>query len=192
MRRLADRERLPRSGNTALAAGALMQAALGLEYLLAGVNKVLDPDFALQFDRFVEASPGARAGILSPLVQGLILPHSTVAATVVTLTESGAGLVLLLSAVEVARRRLSGRLGRQHDYEPAVALLGAIAAVAVASLSATIYLTLGGGLPTVSGASAFGSPIAIDLFLVPLALSVGWLEIGRFLALRTGSARLSS
>jgi DNA-directed RNA polymerase specialized sigma24 family protein len=45
-------------------------------------------------------------------------------------------------------------------------------------------LTDTGALPRISGASAFGSPIAIELLLVPLALGIAWLEIGRFAALR--------
>jgi hypothetical protein len=42
----------------------------------------------------------------------------------------------------------------------------------------------GGGLPTISAAYAFGSPIAVELLLVPLALGIAWLELGRFFALR--------
>jgi hypothetical protein len=65
--------------------------------------------------------------------------------------------------------------------------VSAAAALTLAGLSATIYLIEGGGLPRISGAGAFGSPIAIELFLVPLALAVAWLEFGRFLALRERS-----
>jgi len=59
-----------------------------------------------------------------------------------------------------------------------------VAAIVVAGLSATIYMLLGGGIPRISGTSAFGSPIAIELLLVPLALGIAWLELGRFQALR--------
>src|SRR5207248_10379635 len=37
--------RLPASGNTALAASALIQAALGIEFFLSGLNKFADPNF---------------------------------------------------------------------------------------------------------------------------------------------------
>ena len=50
-------ERLPRSGNTALASGALIQAVIGFEFLLAGVNKAIDTDYVTQFRGFVGASP---------------------------------------------------------------------------------------------------------------------------------------
>jgi hypothetical protein len=176
---------VPLSGNAALAAGALIQLALGIEFILGGLDKMLDPNFAAQLEEFIATSPATRSSILSPLLQGLVLPHPTFAARFETFTELGAGLVLALSAVEVARRRLPGPLGSQHRYEAAVALMGAGAAIVAAGLSATFYLLLGGGVPSISGANAVGSPIAIELLLVPLALGIAWLEIGRFRALRT-------
>jgi hypothetical protein len=165
----------------------LIQLVLGFEFLFAGLSKFLDPDFVDQFTTFVAASPGAHQGILAPLVQTLILPNAVLAAQLATFVELGAGVVLLIAAVEVARRRFSSPVGAQHAYEPAVALVSAAAALTLAGLSATIYLIEGGGLPRISGAGAFGSPIAIELFLVPLALAVAWLEFGRFLALRERS-----
>jgi hypothetical protein len=176
--------RLPRSGQAALAAGAVVQVAVGAEFLLAGLSKLLNPDFASQFATFVGGSPGSRQGILAPLVQTLVLPNAAIAAWLATFVEIGAGLVLLLSAFEVARRRFAGPFGAPHGYEPLVALSSASAAIAVATLSASIYLMEGGGLPTISAAYAFGSPIAVELLLVPLALGIAWLELGRFFALR--------
>ena len=177
--------RLPLSGNAALAAGALVQAALGIEFLFAGLSKLVDPDFAAQFKSFVESSPGSRDGILAPLIQSLIVPHITLAADLAEFTELGAGLLLVVSAIEVGRRRFSGRLGRQHPYEPAVALLSSAAAVAIGGLSLMIYLIEGGVIPRVSAALAFGSPIAVELLIVPLAMGIAWLQFGRFRALTT-------
>ena len=176
--------RIPRSGNAALAAGALIQAALGVDFLLAGLSKFADAEFTTQFKGFVEASPGAKTGVLAPIIQTLVVPHITIAADLAKSTEVGAGVFLLVAAVEVARRRFSDRFGTQHTYEPAVALLSAAAAVAVGGLSLMIYLIQGGGLPKISPAFAFGSPIAIELMIVPLAFGIAWLEFGRFRALR--------
>ena len=177
--------RLPLSGNTALAAGALIQAALGIEFLFAGLSKVVDPDFAAQFKSFVESSPGSRDGILAPLMQSLIVPHIILAADLAKFTELGAGVVLFVSAIDVARRRFSGRFGAQHPYEPAVALLSSAAAVVIGGLSLMIYLIEGGVIPRVSAAFAFGSPIAIERLIVPLAMGIAWLQFGRFQALTT-------
>src|ERR687888_2482060 len=71
--------RLPRSGNTALASGALIQAVVGAEFVLAGLNKLVDPDFATQFAAYVTASPGARSGPLALLFQSLIAPNAHIA-----------------------------------------------------------------------------------------------------------------
>ena len=176
--------RLPRSGNAALAAGALIQAALGAEFLLAGLSKFADAEFTTQFKGFVENSPGARSGVLAPIIQTLVVPNLSLAADLTRFTEVGAGLFLLVAALEVARRRFAGPFGTQHTYEPAVALLSSGAAVAVGGLSLMIYLIQGGGVPKINAAFAFGSPIAIELMIVPLAFGIAWLEFGRFRALR--------
>ena len=177
--------RLPRSGNAALAAGALIQAALGLEFVLAGLSKIIDANFVQQFKTFVENSPGAKAGLLAPIIQALVVPNIVIAANLARFTEFGAGIVLLIAAVEVARRRFAGSFGSQHTYEPVVALASSAAGIAVGGLSLMIYLMQGGGLPRISAASAFGSPIAIELLIVPLAFAIAWLEFGRYRALRT-------
>lgn len=177
--------RLPRSGNSALAAGALVQAAIGAEFILAGLSKVVDNQFGTQFKAFVQGSAGARSGPLSGLLNAVVLPNASAAAEVAKWTELGAGLILVLAAVEVLRRRLAEPLGAQHPYEPLVALLSSAAAFVLGGMSLSIYLIEGGTLPMVSPGFAFGSPIAIELLLVPLAFVIAWLEFARYRALRT-------
>jgi hypothetical protein len=176
--------RLPRSGNAALASGALVQAALGLEFVLAGLSKAVDPEFAQQFRSFVSGSPGATSGPLVGVMQLLVVPNADLVAQFSKWTELLAGAVLVVTAVEVLRRRLSNPLGAQHTYEPLVALTSAAAAFALGGMSLVIYLLEGGSVPTVNPGYAFGSPIAIELFLVPMALAIAWLEFARFRALR--------
>ena len=181
--------RLPRSGNAALAAGALIQAALGAEFVFAGLGKVVAPDYTQQFRAFVQGSAGATSGPLAPLIHTLVVPNIDLAAQLARFTELIAGAVLLLSALEVARRRFAGRLGAQHGYEPAAALASAAAACVLGGLSLGIYLLQGGRLPSVNPNFAFASPIAIELLLAPMAVGVAWLELGRFLALRSSPRR---
>src|ERR1700694_2389465 len=102
---------LPASGNTALAASALIQAALGIEFFLSGLNKFADSNFVQNFKLFVEASPGTHNGLLAPLIRTFILPNIALFAGLTKYMELGLGIVLLLGAVEVGRRRLSGRVG---------------------------------------------------------------------------------
>jgi hypothetical protein len=195
MSRIRTEPRLPRSGDAALAAGALIQAALGAELVLAGPGDVIAPAYTQRFREFIRGSPGANSGPLSPLVQTLAVPNIELFARLARFTELIAGAVLLVSAVEVARRRFAGPLGAQHGYEPIVALVSAAAAFALGGLSLTIYLLQGGHLPRVDPDLAFTSPVAVELLLAPVAVGVAWLELGRFLALRSpppGTARMRS
>ncbi|MEO6796457.1 MAG: hypothetical protein ABI401_11740 [Candidatus Dormibacter sp.] len=182
--------RLPASGNAALAASALIQAALGIEFLLSGLNKFADPNFLGNFGNFVRSSPATGHGALSPFIQSVVLPHLSFWAVSIKFTELSLGIVLLLGALEIARRRFQGRFARQYGYEAPVALVAALAGVAAAGLSFSIFLLNGGVLPTVMPGRAFTSAIPVELLIVPLGLAVAWLEANRFLVLaRSGAPR---
>jgi hypothetical protein len=185
MNRIPRQPRVPRSGNAALAAGALIQASVGAVFMLAGLAKLIAPNYTEQFRAFVEGSAGAHGGPLSTLVQALLLTNIELAAQIARYTELIAGAVLVVSAVEVARRRLSGPLGAQRGYEPIVALLSTAAAFVLGSLSLSIYVLQGGRLPSVNPDLALVSPIAIELLIVLLAAAIAWLELGLFAALRS-------
>jgi hypothetical protein len=185
MNRIRSEPRLPRSGNAALAAGALIQAALGGVFVIAGLSKLVAANYTQQFRTFVQGSEGATSGPLSIVVQVLVVPNIDVVANLTRFTELAAGFVLMLGAFEVARRRLSGPFGGQRGYEPLVALISAVAAFVLGGLSLSIYVLDGGGLPSISPDLAFVSPVAVELLIVPLAVGIGWLEFGRFVALRS-------
>jgi hypothetical protein len=189
MNRIRTAPRLPRSGNAALAAGALIQAALGAVFVVAGLSKVVAPNYTEQFRAFVQGSAGASSGPLASLVQALVVPNLDAVAQLARFTELLAGAVLVVGAFEVARRRLTGPFGARRGYEPLVALAGGAAALALGGLSLGIYLLQGGRLPRVDPDLAFGSPVAVELLIVPLAVGVAWLELGRFLALRSPPPR---
>ena len=172
--------RLPASGNTALAASGLIQAALGIEFLLSGLNKLADPHFVQNFTAFVNGSPGTHTGVLAPLIRALVLPNIALFAELTKYTEVGLGIVLLLGALEVGRRRLSGRIGVEHGYEAPVALIAALAGLAAAGLSLSIALMMGEQLPTITPGRALTTAIPVELLLVPLGVAVAWMEAGRF------------
>jgi hypothetical protein len=180
--RIASR-RIPASGNTALAASALIQAALGIEFFLSGLNKFADPQFHRNFALFVDASPGTHTGLLSPLIRTLVLPNLAFFADLTKFAELGLGIVLLLGAIEVGRRRLSGGIGAQRGYEAPVALVAALAGLAAAGLSLSIALLMGEQLPTIQPGRALTTAIPVELLLVPLGIAVAWMEFGRFRAL---------
>jgi hypothetical protein len=175
--------RLPASGNSALAASALIQAAIGIEFLLSGLNKFADSRYVQNFNQFVRSNPGANSGILSGLTRGLVLPNVAVFASLLRFAELGFGIILLLGAIEVGRRRLSGRIGREHGYEAPVALISSFAGLAVAALALSIAVLMGEQLPTIMAGRAFTTAIPVELLIVPLGVAVAWMEAGRFLAL---------
>jgi hypothetical protein len=184
VRALVSAKRLPASGNTALASSAVVQAALGIEFALSGLNKFADPDYVANFTSFVRANPGGTSGPLSALVQGVVLPNAEFFATLLKITELLLGPILLVGSLEIARRRFAGRIGSAHGYEAAVALIAAAAGLTAAGLAFSIFLLMGGVLPTVMPGRAFTTAIPVELLIVPLGLSVAWLEFGRFLVLR--------
>jgi hypothetical protein len=175
---------LPASGNAALAASALTQAALGIEFALSGLNKLFDSNYLGNFSAFMRSSPGAARGLLSPLVRTLVLPEVGVFAPLIEVTELVLGVVFLVGAAEIARRRFAGRLGARHGYEATLALVACIAGLVAAGLSLSIAMLLGEGLPTVTPGNAFMTAIPVELLIVPLGLAIAWVEFGRFLVLR--------
>jgi hypothetical protein len=144
----------------------------------------INPNYVEQFGGYVQGSPGSTSGPLAPLIQTLVVPNLALAAELSRWTEFVGGAVLLLTALEVLRRRLGAPLGDQHGYEPLAALVSACAAFALGAMSLSIYLLQGGRLPTINAGYAFSSPISIELLLVPLAFGIAWLEFGRYRALR--------
>lgn len=183
-RRSIFSNRLPLSGNAALASSALIQALLGVEFVLSSLNKLADPHYLSDFAAFVRATPGAASGVLTSLVQTLVLPNVDLFARLIELSELTIGVVLLIGAVEIGRRRLAGPLGAPHGYERPLALASALAGLAAAGLTLSIAVLMGEGLPGVAAGRAFDSAIPIELFIVPLGIAVAWLELGRFQALR--------
>src|SRR2546423_5429608 len=103
MMTIQEGRRVPRSGSAALAAGALVQAMLGGEFVLGGLNKLADPRYVPHFRDFMVSSVGLAGGPLAALIHRLVLPNLTVAAQLARFAELGAGLVLVLAAAEVAR-----------------------------------------------------------------------------------------
>ena len=181
--------RIPASGNAALVASALIQAALGVEFFLSGLNKFADQNFVRNFRLYVDASPGTHTGVLAPLIDAIVQPNIAFFADLTKFIELGLGIVLLLGAIEVGRRRLSGRIAAKHGYEAPVALVAALAGLGAAGLSLSIALLMGQQLPTITPGRALTTAIPVEQVLVPLGIAVAWMEFGRFRVLFAASRR---
>ena len=170
----------------ALGAAAVAQAILGLEFLLGGLNKYLDTNFADGFKSFVSSSVGAQASVMfSPIVQSLILPNAALFAELARFTELAGGLVLVIATADLFRGGFDIRDHARTRLERVIALLGLVAAVGLGGLSMTIYILKGGAFPRVDPRLALGPPVPVELVNVLLAGAVAWLQAGRLLALRT-------
>src|SRR2546421_9784001 len=118
--------RLPLSGNAALWASALIQAALGIEFTLSSLNKLADPNYVIDFAAFVRSTPGAISGVLSSLIQALVLPNIAIFARLIEVSALLIGVVLLSGAADIGRRRLAGLLGASQSYAAPLALGSAL------------------------------------------------------------------
>jgi uncharacterized cupredoxin-like copper-binding protein len=168
-----------------LGAAAIAQAILGLEFLLGGLNKYLDSNFADGFRSFVSSSVGAQSSVISPLVRNLILPNSPLFAELARFTELAAGLVLVIATADLLRGGFGERGDARTRLERVIAVSGLVAAVALGGLSMTIYMLKGGAFPGVNPRLALAPPVPVELVNVLLAGAVAWLQTGRLLALRT-------
>ncbi len=169
----------------AVGAAAIAQAILGLEFLLGGLNKYLDTNFAGGFKSFVASSVEAQNSVLSPIVQALILPNAALFAELARLTELAGGIVLLIATAGV-------RVDSRTRVGWVVALTGLVAAVSLGGLSLMIYVLKGGLFPGVDTRLALAPPMQVEVVNVLLAASVAWLQAGRLLAARTNGMAWAS
>jgi hypothetical protein len=172
-----------RPNRATVAATALIQATLGIEFLLSSLDKFADPHYLADFAQFVRVNPGATSGPLAGAVRSIVLPHIVLFGALVQFVELGLGLVLLAGAIELTWRGFSGRLASGHRYQSGIALVSAVAALGAAGLALSIALLMGEPVPSVMSVNAFTTAIPVELLLVPTALGVALIEAGRFMAI---------
>jgi DoxX len=170
-----------------VAASALIQAALGIEFALSGLDKFADPHYLADFNQFVRVNPGATSGLISGLVKAVVVPNTAVFAVAVQYAELVVGLILLIGALELSWHGFAGRPGSDYRYQSVAALTSSLAGLAVAGLTLSIALLMGESLPTVVSVNAFTTAIPVELLLVPFGIGVALIEAGRFMAIRRHS-----
>lgn len=168
-------------------AAALIQATLGLEFLLSGLDKFADPHYVADFAQFVRVNPGAMSGPTAVLVKAVVLPHLTIASVAIQVVEVTLGVLLLVGAIDLAWRGFFEHRPWRYGYQAAVALTGALAGIGVAGLSLSIALLMGEQLPAVMSVNAFTTAIPVELLLVPVGIGVALMGAGRFTAIRRHS-----
>lgn len=169
----------------------LVQLALAYEWLISGINKLVNLHFTVQLASTLKQSmDGNPYSWYVDFLREIVLPHATLFGVLTELGETAIGVTLLASAVLWIWRPQS-RLTISAGRAACLALGGA------AFLSLNYFFQGGSPLPWVSSANAFNEGVDIDI-LIPLvcaALLVANLSAVRAVAtekMRSGAHRTMS
>lgn len=154
----------PRTG---MALGlCIMQLILAYEWLISGVNKLLDPNFTIQLPGMLEQSMhGNPYGWYVNLLRLIVLPHATLFGLAAELGELAVGASLTVSALLWIWRPHS-RLATQAGTAACFSLLGG------SLLCLSYFFQNGTPLPGINTASAFNEGMTIDMLIPLLSLAL--------------------
>ena len=153
---------------TPAAAGmAVVEAALGYEWLLSGLNKVLSPTFgtglAHQLQSGLQGNPNTW---YVALANAVVLPHASVFATLVEAGELLVGLGLFAGAALWASGRMTAGWARPLKPGVIAALLGGIL------MSVNYAVMSGETLPELNPGNAFNEGLSIDSLLAIIGIGL--------------------
>jgi thiosulfate dehydrogenase (quinone) large subunit len=161
---------------------AVVQLILAYEWLVSGINKLVNLNFTVQLAGTLRDSMSGNP--YTPYVtflRDIVLPHATLFGIFTEVGESAIGCVLLASAVLWLWRPTS-----QFTLYAGRAACAALAGAAFLSLN--YFLQGGSPLPWIDSANAFNEGVDIDI-LIPL-LSVTLL-VANLRAVRTATERFA-
>jgi thiosulfate dehydrogenase [quinone] large subunit len=156
-----------RNGNASLrrlglpAGLAAVQIVLAYEWLLSGINKILNPNFTVQLAATLQQNiSGNPYGWYGAFLRALVLPHAGLFGVLTELGELSIGLTLLGSALLWLLRPHS-RLTIHVGKVACLALAGAV------FLPLNFFFMSGDPVPWINPANAFNEGVTIDA-LIPL------------------------
>jgi hypothetical protein len=172
-----ERERAAASIGSAPRWGiALVEAAIGNEWLLSGLNKVLNGHFTGGLTATLRgAMKNNPNGWWVTLTRNLVVPNVHLVGPLVPIGELLLALGFFMGAVLWLTNRPAGQWTRMLTF----GVIGALAASAL--MTANFYLMSGNTLPGLDPANAFNEGLSIDGLLTMIA---GGLIAGHALALR--------
>lgn len=160
-----------------------IQLILAYEWVLSGIDKVVDPNFAAQLPATVRGSTLVNPyGWYSALLKQFVLPNTALLAPAVQVGELAIGIVLIVSAVLWMWRPLS----RSATY---VGWLACFALSGSVLLSLNYSFQQGTPLPWVNAGQAMSPGVGIDMLVAFLSMA---LLAANLWALRIASVRLRS
>jgi thiosulfate dehydrogenase [quinone] large subunit len=160
----------------------LVQLVLAYEWLVSGINKLLNPNFTVQLASTLRQNMnGNPYSWYVSFLRQIVLPHATLFGVLTELGELAIGITLVVSTV-LWWRRPHRRLTLYVGGVACLALAGAVL------LPLNFFFMSGSPLPWINPANAFNEGMTIDM-LVPL-LSVALL-VANLRAVRAVAGRLS-
>ncbi|HWE61796.1 MAG TPA: hypothetical protein VHB98_08800 [Chloroflexota bacterium] len=161
---------------------ALVEAAIGYEWLLSGMNKVLSADFSSGLAHQLQTSLQGNPNIwYASLSTALVLPHASLFASLVEAGE----LLVAVGMFAGAALWVSGRLAASRGAR--LLGLGAIVALLGSILMSANYAVMGGDtLPGINAGNPFNEGLSIDSLLTIIGL--GLLVIHVFALRRSSSS----
>lgn len=145
---------------------AIVQLILAYEWLVSGINKLLNMNFTVQLEGTLRSSlAGNPCGWYVDFLRSVVLPHPMLFGVLSEVGETVIGITLLVSAVLWLRRPSS-----TVTHYAAVAASFALAGAAFLSLN---YFFQGGSpLPVINPSNAFNEGIDIDILIPLLSVTV--------------------
>ena len=144
----------------------VVQAILAYEWLVSGLDKLLDHGFSGQLSALLsQGTQGAAGSLYGGVIAHLVLPNHTLFALLTPWTEMSIGSIMLLGAVlwtVYPRARITDL----------VAGATCLALLTAATLDLNYYLLGGGGLPWIDPANATQPGINVDVMLLLIALTL--------------------
>lgn len=143
-----------------------VQAIVAYQWLLSGLNKLLNTGFSTRLPVLVEQSVQSNPySWYVSLIRNMVLPHSMQYASLLAWTETAVGAVLLLGAllwVMQPRSALTAFAAR----------LGCLALAAAALINLNGYLLAGSRVPWIDPAHAYGQSVPFDALMALVALAL--------------------
>jgi thiosulfate dehydrogenase [quinone] large subunit len=145
----------------------LVQLVLAYEWLVSGLNKLLNATFTVQLASTLHQNMnGNPYGWYVSFLRQIVLPYASLFGVLTELGELSIGVTLLVSAV-IWLRRPHSQLSKHAGWAASLALAGGV------FLPLNFFFMSGDPLPWINPANAFNEGVTIDM-LVPF-LSVALL-----------------
>ena len=144
----------------------MVQAILAYEWLVSGLDKLLDRGFSGQLLALLsQGTQGTTGSLYGGVIARLVLPNHTLIALLTPWTETSIGSIMVLGAV----LWMVYPCAHITDLGAGAACLALLAA---ATLDLNYYLLGGGGLPWIDPANATQPGVNADVVLLLIALAL--------------------